>query len=413
MSSKPARCPFTGAAAGDGEAPGFPFKRDRQFTLPAEYAAARAGCPVAPVTLWNGQRAWLLTRYEHYTKVLVDERFSGEFARPDFPTVTQARQAIDKLERAFVGMDNPRHDHYRRMLTKEFTTKRMLALKPGIEALTDQLLGAMEAKGPPADLIADLAIELPALVMCQLFGSPYEDHTYIAKCAAGRHGLGQTAEVAAQSAKDLVAYCRQLIDKKEADPADDMLSRVIQDQVLTGNLTRDELADICSMLLRAGHDTTTNMIGLGTLLLLEHPEELAKLKADPDLLDSAIEELLRFLSPVQFAPRRVALEDVEIGGVTIRKGEGVFAVSASANRDPAEFENPEALDLARDASHHLTFGYGIHRCLGQGLARMELQVVFRKLFERFPNLRVTEPFESLPFKYDSQIYGLYRLPVAW
>ncbi len=402
-------CPFTGGQ----EPPRFPFKRDSQFALPEEYAIARERCPVAPVTLWNGQRGWLLTRYKDYCSVLVDDRFSGEFARDDFPTVTEARRSIDKLERAFVGMDNPRHDHFRRMLTKEFTVRRIMALKPKIEALTDQLLDAMEEQGPPADLVAALAVELPALVMCDLFGSPYEDHTYIMKCAAGRHGLSQSPGEAARSANDLVDYCRRLIAEKERNPADDMLSRVIQEQVLPGNLEREELADICSMILRAGHDTTTNMIALGTLLLLEHPEQLARLKADPELLEPAVEELLRFLSPVQFAPRRVALEPVEVNGSAIAPGDGVFAVSASANRDPEEFPDPDRFDIGRDASHHLAFGYGIHRCLGQGLARLELQVVFQKLFARFPGLRVTEPVESLPFKYDSQIYGLYRLPVAW
>lgn len=401
-------CPFS-----RNDPPRFPFTRENQFELPKEYAIARERCPVAPVKLWNDQRAWLLTRYKHYCEVLLDDRFSGRFARDDFPTVTEARKAIDKLERAFVGMDNPQHDHYRRMFTKEFTTKRMMALKPKVEALTDRLFDEMEEKGPPADLVKDLAIELPALVMCDLFGSPYEDHTYIAKCAAGRHGLSQSVDVAAQSAKDLVAYCRQLIDEKEKNPADDMLSRVIQEQVIPGELSRDELADICSMILRAGHDTTTNMIALGTVLLLQHPDQLEKLKQDPDLVIPAVEEMLRYLTPVQFAPRRVALEDVEIEGSSIGKGDGVFAVSASANRDPEEFPDPDRFDITRDASHHVSFGYGIHRCLGQQLARIELHVVFDKLFRRFPGLRLAEPFESLPFKYDSQIYGLYRLPVEW
>jgi cytochrome P450 len=401
-------CPFSGTTA-----PEFPFKRDRQFELPAEYALARQTCPVAPVTLWNGQRAWLLTLYEDYRQTLLDDRFSGEFARDDFPTVTEARKAIDKLERAFVGMDNPRHGHYRRMFMKEFTMKRMQALRPKIETLTDQLLAAMADKGPPCDLVADLAVELPALVMCELFGSPYEDHDYILKCAAGRHGMGQSAEEAARSASDLVDYCRKLIAEKERAPTDDMLGRVIREYVASGQLSQEELANICSMILRAGHDTTTNMIALGTLLLLEHPDQLELFKRDPSIDRSAVDELLRYLSPVQFAPRRVALEDVEIHGTIIRKGDGVFAISPSANRDPEQFPDPDRLDLTRNASQHMSFGFGIHSCLGQGLARIELQVVYRRLFDRFPNLHVTEAIETLPFKYDSQIYGLYRLPVAW
>jgi cytochrome P450 len=192
-----------------------------------------------------------------------------------------------------------------------------------------------------------------------------------------------------------------------------MLSRVIEEHVLTGALSREDLAEICSMILRAGHDTTTNMIGLGTMLLLQHPDQLAALKRDEALVDNAGEELLRFLAPVQFAPRRVALEDVEIAGSLIRKGEGVFAISPSANRDEAVFAAPDSVDLSRDASQHLTFGYGIHHCLGQGLARIELQVVFAMLFKRFPNLNLAVPAHEIPFKDDMQIYGIYRLPVAW
>ena len=395
------------------EAPRFPMARECPFHPPAVYAKARHQQPVFPVTLWNGKRAWLLTKLEHFRQVLVDPRFSGEFAQSDFPAVTEARIAIDKQERAFVGMDNPRHDHFRRLLTKEFTTKRMQALKPRIEAITSELLDAMERQGPPADLVAALAVELPALVMCELFGSPYEDHTFIMQCAAGRHGLTQSAGDAAKSARDLVAYCRRLIDVKERTPADDMLSRVICDHVTTGALDRDDLADICSMILRAGHDTTTNMIGLGTLVLLQNPEQLADLKAHPDRINGAIEELLRFLAPVQFAPRRVALENVEIAGSLIRKGDGVFAIAPSANRDEDAFPDPDRLDICRDAAQHVTFGYGIHQCLGQGLARVELQVTFTALFRRFPNLRLHGRFEDIRFKDDMQIYGVYGLPVSW
>lgn len=393
--------------------PLFPFTRRDPFDPPAEYARARGTCPVSPVRLWNRQRAWLLTRMAQFRAVLQDKRFSGEFARADFPAVTEARVAIDKAERAFVGMDNPRHQHFRRMFTREFSHKRMMALRPRIEAITADLLEHMAKKGPPADLVEDLAVKLPSLVMCELFGSPYEDHTYIMKCAAGRHGMKQTPAEAAQAAQDLVAYCRTLIDTKERAPADDMLGRVIVEYVVPGLLGRDELADICSMILRAGHDTTTNMIGVGTLVLFQHPAQLAKLKSNPALIERAVEELLRYVTPVQFAPRRVALEDAELCGMNIRKGDGIFAVAPSANRDEEAFPDPDRLDIERDASQHVSFGYGIHQCLGQGLARVELHVAFSMLFARFPGLRLACRLDEVPFKYDSQIFGAYRLPVAW
>lgn len=392
--------------------PLFPFTRDKQLDPPPEYAQVSGGCPMA-VRLWNDQRAWLVGNHADFLSVLTDTRFSGEFARPDFPCVTEARHAIDKAEKSFVGMDNPRHDQYRRMVMKEFTAKRMLALRPSIEAIADDLLEAMARNGPPSDLVAALAVELPALVMCALFGSPYEDHQYIAKLAAGRHGLTQSPQEAAAAAAELVDYCSKLIARKEAQPADDMISRVIQEWVVPGHLSRGDFADMCSMIARAGHDTTTNMIGLGTLALLRHPEQLARLNAQPELMESAVDELLRYLSPVQFAPRRIALEDAEIHGVPIKEGDGIFAVNAAANRDPHEFASPNTLDISRDASHHVAFGYGIHRCLGQGVARIELQVAFSKLFRRFPDLRLAEAYEEIAFKYDSQIYGLKRLMVAW
>jgi len=327
--------------------------------------------------------------------------------------VTEARVAIDKRERAFVGMDNPRHDHFRRMFTKEFTFRRMAALRPGIDAIIEQLLNDMAEHGPPIDLVESFGVKLPAMVMCQLFGSPYEDHKLIMRCAAGRHGLTQSPGEAARTADELVDYVRRLIAIKEREPADDMLTRVIRDQVATGTLSRDDLAEIGSMILRAGHDTTANMISLGTLLLLQHGDQLAALLAEPSLIDGAVEELLRFLSPVQFAPRRVALEDVPIRAVVIRKGEGVFGLTPAANRDPVAFPDPDRFDIRRDAAQHVAFGYGIHQCLGQGLARIELQAVYPALFKRFPNLHVTEPVEAIPFKRDMQIYGVHRLPVAW
>ena len=222
--------------------PLFPFTRDRQLDLPGEYAEVSGGCPI-PVRLWNDQHSWLVGNHADFLSVLMDERFSGEFARPDFPCVTTARRAIDKAEKSFVGMDNPRHDQYRRMVMKEFTAKRMLALRPSIEAIADDLLDAMARDGPPCELVAALAVELPALVMCALFGSPYEDHHYIAKLAAGRHGLTQSPQEAATAAAELVEYCRKLIARKEAQPADDMISRVIQEWVLPGLLSRDEFSD--------------------------------------------------------------------------------------------------------------------------------------------------------------------------
>ena len=392
----------------------FPFARTCPFDPPPQYAVARAEAPVSPITLWNGKRAWLVTRHAEIRAVLSDDkRFSGAMAHPDFPAITPARVTVDKNERAFVGMDNPAHDVYRRMFTREFSVRRMQALKPQISAIAEQLIDEMEAHGPPADLVAMLAVKFPSLVMSALFGSPYEDHEFIIACAAARHGLTQSTGEAEAKARELAAYVRRLIDAKEAAPAGDMVSRIIEEYVKPGKLSRDDFAEIGAMILRAGHDTTTNMIGMGTLLLLQHDVMRQKLAADPALIEGAVEELLRFITPVQFSPRRAALEDVEIGGVRIPKGEGLFLLLASANRDESLFAGPDRFDVERDASQHLAFSFGIHQCLGQMLARYELQIVFEALLRRLPNLRLAAPLDQIRFKHDMQIYGVHNLPVAW
>ena len=393
--------------------PRFPFRRVDPLQPPPQYGEARATQPIVPVKLWNGRRAWLLTRYDDVRSVVTDARFSGEFANPIFPTVTEARVVVDKEERAFVGMDNPRHDHYRRMFTKEFSTRRMMALRPKMAAIANRLIDLLTAQPQPADLVATIAVPFPSLVMCDLVGSPYEDHPFIIECAAGRHGLLQTPAQAAQKARELADYFLRLIRRKERAPGDDLVSRVIEEHVRAGTLSREDFAEIGAMILRAGHDTTTNMIGLGTLILLNHPEQAAAVRDEPDLVPSAVEELLRYISPVQFSPRRVAMEDVAIGDVVIRRGDGVFALNPAANRDPDVFPDPDTFDVRRDASHHVAFGWGIHQCLGQILARMELQTVFPLLLQRLPNLRVAANEGEIRFKDDMQIYGVHNLPVAW
>lgn len=395
-------------------APLFPFKRDDPLHPPPEYALARANGALCPVTLWNGKRAWLVTRHADIRAVLSDDqRFSGAMAHPEFPTVTPARVVVDQNERAFVGMDNPAHDRYRRMFTREFSVRRMAALKPQITAIAEGLIDTLEQSGPPADLVATLAVKFPSLVMSALLGSPFEDHEFIIQCAVARHGLTQTAAEAELKARELTAYVRRLIDQKDASPSDDMISRVIAEQVRPGHLSRDDFAEIGAMILRAGHDTTTNMISMGTLLLLRNDRMRALLRDEPELIESAVEELLRFITPVQFSPRRVALQDVEIGGVKVASGDGLFLLLASANRDERLFAQPDSLDLRRDAAEHLTFGYGIHQCLGQMLARYELHILFNTLLRRLPALRLAVAFDDIPFKHDMQIYGVHSLPVTW
>ena len=395
-------------------APLFPFKRTCPFDPPPQYAEARRAGPICPVSLWDGKRAWLVTRHEEIRQVLSDDaRFSGRMADPQFPAITPARVLVDRHERAFVGMDNPEHDAYRRMFTREFSIKRLQALTPAIARIAESLIDDLIAQGPPADLVPTIAVKFPSLVMSALFGSPYEDSDFIIRCAVARHGLTQTPEDAEKKARELAAYVRQLIDHKEANPGDDMVTRIIDEHVKPGRLSKDDFAEIGAMILRAGHDTTTNMIGMGTLLLLQNDEMRRALINDPSLIEGAVDELLRYVSPVQFSPRRVAREDVTIGGITIPRGDGLFMLLGSANRDETLFADPDVLDPHRDASRHLAFGYGIHQCLGQMLARFELTIMYEAILRRLPNLRLAVPLDAIHFKHDMQIYGVHNLPVAW
>jgi len=406
--------PSSESASAAADLPRFPFARTDPLEPPQEYAAARHSQPVLPVRLWNGERAWLVTRHEHVRAILADdERFSGRFGQTGFPTVTEARVVVDRGERAFVGMDNPEHDRYRRLVTQEFSVPRMRALEPQIVAIADTLLDEMIAAGPPQDLVAGFAVRFPSLVMSALFGSPFEDHPFIIDCAIARHGLTQTPGRAEQKARELVAYVRRLIDLKRAQPGDDLVSRVVADHIVPGRLSADEFAEIGAMILRAGHDTTTNMIGMGTLLMLRDPALCERMRQDPAEIRRAVEEFLRMVSPVQFSPRRVARVDVEIAGTTIRAGEGLFLLLASANRDAAVFPEPDTIDPARQGARHLAFGDGIHQCLGQMLARIELQVAFAALLRRLPDLALAVPPGELRFKDDMQIYGVHALPVRW
>jgi len=394
--------------------PSYPFNRTCPFDPPEALREARSQQPVLAVRLWNGERAWVLTRQQEIRQVLADdERFSGRFGQPGFPTVTAARVAVDQNERAFVGMDNPDHDRFRRMFTQEFSVRRMLALQPRITEIAETLVDEMIAAGPPQDLIGMLAVKFPSLVMSLLFGSPYEDHEFIITCAAARHGLTQSVDEAERRARELAAYVGRLIDARIAEPRDDMLSRIIAEHVRPGHLSRDEFAEIGAMILRAGHDTTTNMIGVGTLLLMRDDALRQRLIARPADIRGTVEEFLRYVSPVQFSPRRVARVDVELAGVTIRAGEGLFISLPSANRDECVFERADQIDIDRDNSRHLTFGFGIHQCLGQILARVELQAVFTVLLAKLPALGLAVPQDDIRFKDDMQIYGVHNLPVRW
>jgi cytochrome P450 len=392
----------------------YPIPRECPFHPPKEYTRMRSDCPVGEITLWNGAKAWLVTRYDLVRDLLSDSRFSNVPATPGYPAIAESRAAMLRAEtNNFAFMDDPEHARFRRMLAKMFTVQQIEKLRPTVEKIVNGLLDDMEAKGPPADLVQIFSLPLPSLVISALLGVPYEDHGFFQKCARDRVDLRGDPEVSASAGRLIWEYMEKLLAAKEKEPGDDLLSRIYLEQIKPGHLARNDAIGMARALLLAGHDTTATQLSAGVLTLLQHPDQLDLLKADPALWRSAVEEILRFFTITQHNAPRVAMVDIEIGGETIKAGEGVILSLAAANRDPEAFEDPDRFNISREAEHHLAFAYGVHQCLGHALARLELEIAYRSLFTRFPSLQITVPVTELPFKSDSLTYGVESLPVRW
>lgn len=364
---------------------------------------------ICQVTLPSGQVAWALSRLEHIRAMLTDPRFSSDRRDPNFPQFTRERPAPDLMRRSsIIELDPPEHGPARKAVVGEFTVRRMAGLRPRIQKIVDEHIDAMLAGPRPADLVAALSLPVPSLVICEQLGVPYHDHDFFQTRSAALLSRTITAEGRKQALPELRGYLKDLIAKKAAEPTDDLLGR----QLAQGN-DPEYVLSLAFLLLLAGHETTANMISLGVVTLLERPAELAALREDPARTLPAIEELLRVYTIAEFANARVAVEDVEIGGVTIRAGDPVLALSNAANHDPSAFDEADEIKLDRGARNHVAFGFGVHQCLGQNLARMELQIVFDTLFRRIPTLRLATPADKLPYKDDALIYGIHEVPMTW
>lgn len=394
-----------------------PVERGCPFAPPAEYERLREQAPISRVRLVSGAEGWLVSGHEEARTVLADPRFSSDRRKDGFPFLV-ADEATPQQFRDqppfMIGMDGAEHAAARRPLIGEFTVKRMAALRPRIQDVVDRFVDdVLAADRRPVDLVRALALPVPSLVICELLGVPYTDHDFFQSRTAALLRRTSSSEDRRRALAELRTYLDDLVTRKEADPGDDLLGRQIARRRQEGVPDHAGLVSTALLLLAAGHETTANMIALGVIALLEHPEQLAVIKADPGRTPVAVEELLRYFAIADVVTARVATEDVRIGGVEVKAGEGVVVSSLSANRDPAVFEDPAELDVERGARHHLAFGFGPHQCLGQNLARLELRVVFDTLFRRIPTLRLAAPVEELPFKADAVIYGVHELPVTW
>ncbi|MEU8146449.1 cytochrome P450 [Nonomuraea sp. NPDC048901] len=396
------------------EIPDYPMTRAAgcPFDPPPVLREKQKEGPLTKVRLWDGSTPWLVTRYADQRALLADPRVSADAYQPGYPSPTALVGSGSPI--SFIMMDDPEHARLRRMVTAPFTIKRVEAMRPAVQKIVDDLIDDLLAGPKPVDLVEAFALPVPSLVICELLGVPYADHDFFQDNSKTIINRDADPEQRAAALGRLAGYLDTLLGEKLANPGDDLLSGLTE-RVKSGELSQRDAAGIGVLLLIAGHETTANMIALGTLALLEHPDQLALLRdtADQKLVTSAVEELLRYLHITHNGRRRAVLADIEIAGQVIRAGEGLIMANDIGNRDPDAFPDPDRLDLQRDARHHVAFGFGIHQCLGQPLARMELQVVYSTLYRRIPTLRLATDLDQIPFKHDGSVYGVYELPVTW
>ncbi|WNF01033.1 cytochrome P450 [Streptomyces luomodiensis] len=389
-----------------------PTVRENPFDPPPELAAYRTGGGLRRMRYPDGHTGWLVTSHALARTVLADQRFSASSETKRAPV---SRPGIAPFFGApalpgwLVDMDPPQHTRIRRLLTGRFTVRRMKDLQPRVERLVEDHLDALGRSGPPADLVASFALPVPSLVICELLGVPYGERASFQRDSATLFRLDASSAEASAAMDRLDGLLRDLTEYRRGHPADDLLSQLVRD----GTLTTEEIAGLGVLLLTAGHETTAGSLSLSTFALLSHPGQLDRFRADPSLSDGAVEELLRYLTIFHFGVPRTPLEDVELAGQVLRKGESVTVSLPAANRDPAQFDRPDELDVGRRAQGHMAFGFGIHQCVGQNLARMELRVALPALFQRFPTLALAVPRDEVPLSGDMGFYGVHHLPVTW
>ncbi|GCE15370.1 cytochrome P450 family protein [Tengunoibacter tsumagoiensis] len=382
------------------------------------YARLRTEAPVYPVTLKRFGRTWLVTRYNDVLEVLKDERFVKDPKNAMTPEQLKKAPRMPAMFKPFskslLSLDDPDHARLRVLVHKAFTPRRIEQMRDQVQVVADELLEGIAPRGQ-MDLIADYALPLPLTMIARILGIPSSDNNKF-------HRWTKTFLSAASNPNPLVIvpammsfmrYLRKQIKERQAHPQDDLITALVQAREGNDMFNEDEVVSMIFLLLSAGHETTVNLIGSGMLALMEHPDQMQKLRNAPELSKSAIEELVRFVCPAETATERYAREDVTIAGTTIPRGEMVLAVVGSANRDPNYFDNPDTIDIARTNNRHLAFGQGIHYCLGAPLARLEGQIAIPTLLQRLPNLHLARKPEDLRWRGGMILRGLEALPVTF
>jgi cytochrome P450 len=379
-------------------------------TVP-EFRALLKDRPVVLAELPDGSTAWLVSGYEQARQMAVDPRFSRALA----VSSDRAKQGFEAFAAGSIsGIDPPEHTRLRKLVATAFTARRVEALRPRVIGIVDELIDALLDQPQPADLVAAFSLPLPVQVICEMLGVPTEDMDQFHVWSDTVLGdWERNADDVMSAAIDMFGYFGKLIEMKRTHPADDLMTALIAARDQDDRLSEEELMVLGCTVLIGGHETTANEINLSLLTLLDHPAELAKLRADPELIPGAVEELLRYVRLGGLVPARVTTQEVQIGEVTIPAGETVIPLFGTANRDPSVFADPDRFDVTRAPANHLAFGFGVHHCLGAQLARMELQEAFRGLLGRVPGLRLAVPAEQLRFKHGMAVNSLCELPVSW
>lgn len=399
--------------------PSYPLPRECPYRPSAGTAHLRDAGPVSTVRLYDGRTAWLVTGAAEARALLADSRVSNRADFPNYPVMDKrhlsmratremAREEEGGFAAALFGMDPPEHTRQRQLLLPRFTVRQVAARRPAIQRIVDEHLDAMEANGSPADLVSAFATPVPTMVVCTHLGVPYQDRTRFEPAVAGLFEPDRADAAMAE----LTAYLHQLIETKQSEPGDGVIDHLIANHLRPGAIDRAELVAIASAILVAGTVTTSSAIALGTLALLTAPGQYTALVDNPDLVPGAVNEILRYLSLVEQLAR-VATEDIEIGGKLIRAGDGIIVSFAAGNLDPNVTTHPDRLDVALPPTNHLAFSHGIHHCIGQNLALLELDIAFRALVSRFPTLRLAVPAEQLPTYFAGDVPRLACLPVTW